>query len=108
MPYKDAERRRSYDRERKRLERATSYPVSPTRLPADFHLRVIEDVTALLEEAIQLIQNDTSARGIERGRAMLSACGIALRLAEARDVLSRLEGVERALAGRSARVDGFF
>jgi hypothetical protein len=108
MPYRDPDKRRAYDRERKRAERAGRYPVSPTRLPAEFRVQVMGDISALLEEAIQLIQNDESARGVERGRALLSACTIALRVAEARDVLTRLDDIERAMKEGLGDGKGYF
>ena len=108
MPYKNPERRRAYDRERKRAERVAVYPLSPTRVPEGFRVQVIEDVTVLLHEAVNLIQGDEGARGIERGRALLSACAVALRVAEARDVLVRLEELERAVEGRISDGKGYF
>lgn len=108
MPYRDSDKRRAYDRERKRAERQATFPLSPTRLPEHFRLKVIEDVTIVLQEAVQLIQNDQNARGIERGRALLSACAVALRVAEARDVLTRLDEVERELKGGVGNGKGYF
>jgi hypothetical protein len=108
VPYKDPERRRAYDRERKRAERAGVFPLSPTRVPEEFRVKFVKDVTVLLQEAVRLIQNDEQARGIERGRALLSACAVALRMIEARDVAGRLEAVERAVGGRVGDGQGYF
>src|SRR5438128_1412507 len=97
MPYKEPEKRRAYDRARKRAKRAGGGLASPIRLSSELRIRVVEDATSLLEEAVELIRSDPRARDLDRGRGLLSACAVALNVVEARDLVVRLEEIEKVL-----------
>ena len=97
MPYKDVTTRRVYDRERRRNERAGIINPSPRVLPAEMRLKVAGDVASLLEHAVALIDNDNTARDIERGKALAGIAGSALKLVEVSDISARLDRMELAL-----------
>jgi hypothetical protein len=59
--------------------------------------RLAEDVEVVLAEAARLIRGDTSARDIEKGRALMTLSGVALRLVETTTLEQRLEAAERVL-----------
>ena len=99
MPFKDPEARRRYDRERRRLQRALARTHVSTIVPAT-RLRVASDVEAVLAQAVELVQNDSGARGVEKARALAQIAGVALRLIDAQDLTERLEALERVLAVR--------
>ncbi len=100
MPFKDAEERRRYDRERKRQLRAQD-GLRPA-LAAPVRLKVAQDVEALLDEAIRTIRADRKAKGVERARALTQVASVALRLIEAHSLQERLDAVEQVLRLRSA------
>jgi hypothetical protein len=101
MPFRDAEARRRYDRERKRRIRSADGRLPP--LDAPVRLRVAEDVEALLAEAVERARADPKAKGVEKGRALGYLASIALRLIEAHDLADRLEAVEDMLRLRSVQ-----
>jgi hypothetical protein len=96
MPYSDPEARRAYDRERKRTLRALEKTKPVRAVSPAARLRLTEDVEAVLGEAARLIVRDRSARDIEKGRALASLAGVALRLVEARTLQDRVAALERA------------
>lgn len=102
MPYKDPDKHREYDRERKRLVRAGASNPRPTQVEPAFRVRVMEDVMALLERAVQLAESDAQARDIEKSRALGFLASVALRAVETSDLAVRLEALEQVLKGRKA------
>ena|SRR6476660_3544048 len=104
MPYCDPERRRAYQRERKRLERAGRTD-SPTKtvLPEPIRIQTARDVLALLNEQINLLRSDESLGTIQRARAIGSLAGVTLRAVESADLEVRLAAVESVLNGRGSR-----
>ena len=99
MPYRDAEDRRRFDRERRRRERAEQG--RPVAIAAPVRLRVAADVEAVLGEAVELVRADPKARGTEKARALAYVASVALRLIEAHDLTARLEVLEHVLELRS-------
>ena len=95
MPFRDAEERRRYDRERKRALRAGT--ASPTATLAIPRVEVVEDVQDLLNEAVRLVHTDPKARPIEKGRALGHLATIALRFIETRDLQDRMDALEAML-----------
>jgi hypothetical protein len=100
VPFKDADDRRRYDRERKRLLRAQEVPRPALAVPV--RLKVAQDVEALLDEAVRTIRADRKAKGVERARALTQVASVALRLIEAHSLQERLDAVEQVLRLRSA------
>jgi tellurite resistance protein len=96
MPFSDPEARRRYDRERRRLERA-SRRSSVTALHPQVRLRMASDVEAILAQAVDLARNDGSARDVEKARALTQIASVALRLVETSDLAARLEALEQVL-----------
>jgi hypothetical protein len=56
-----------------------------------------DDVLAVLAEQVQLVRSDAYAEPTERARTLVSLSAIALRAMHDRDVVARLEAVERVL-----------
>ncbi len=102
MPYKDPERHREYDRERRRLERAGASHPSPTLVLPEIRLRVAADALALLERAVGLVESDAKARPIEKGRALGYLASVALRAVEASQLATQLEEIKAVLGDRQA------
>ncbi len=101
MPYRDAERRRAYDREYKRIARAGGGPTpGQTRLPQPFRLKTAADVLALLEEQVAAVREDPAVGTLERARCVGYLAGVGLKAIEAGDVAARLEAVEATLKAR--------
>jgi hypothetical protein len=102
MPYRDAEDRRRYDRERKRRLRA-----APAQVPAALDLlshreEVTDALLGLVAEAVARVRRDPKARDVEKGREIGRLVGVALRVVETRDLTERLEAMERVMEGRRA------
>jgi hypothetical protein len=97
MPYRNAEDRRRYDRERRRRMRAGERAGVTALVPPDVRLRAARDLECLLAEAVALIRGDSQARGTEKARALAYLVSIGLRLLETRDLQERIEALERVL-----------
>jgi hypothetical protein len=103
VPYKDANKRREYQRERKRLRRAgdsVSTPAS-TRLPLDFRATTAADLLAVLGEQIEAVR---AAEGgvFEKARTVGFLVNVGLRAVELANVVARLEAIEGALKHRGS------
>jgi hypothetical protein len=101
MSYVDLNQRRLYDRERKRQLRAGITHPSPFRAPPQERLRTLEDLQALLERAVMLVERDERSRGVEKSRALTAIASVGLRLVEARDLDQRVEAIEQVLEIRT-------
>ena len=103
MPYRDPDKRRSYDREYKRTARTGGGPPpSQTRVPIPFRLKTAADVLALLEEQVGAVRGDDTLTTVERARTVGYLAGVALKAIEAGDLAARVEAVESVLKGRRA------
>ena len=101
MPYKDAEKQRTYKREWKRLRTAgDSGTPSRTLLPSAFRLQTAGDILEELSEQIAEVKGADEAGTLEKARVIGYLLGIALRAVEAGDLAARLEAVEAALKSR--------
>ncbi len=96
MPYRDAEDRRRYDRDRKRSLPA-SRSSAPLVLPADARIGVANDIGTLLSEAVRLVLSDQKAKNLEKARALGYLSSVGLRLLEVHDLERRLDALEQAL-----------
>ena len=56
-----------------------------------------DDVLSVLAEQVQILRADALADPTDRARTLVALSAVALRAMEARDVLARLEAVERVL-----------
>ena len=71
MPFKSAEDRRAYQRERRRLERAARTGASVSlSLPAEVRVQTARDVLDLIAEQINAVRQDRSLRSVERARTV--------------------------------------
>jgi hypothetical protein len=102
MPFKDAEIRRTYHREYKRLKRAgESTTPGQTPVPAEFRLKTAQDVLNLIAEQIELVRSTEQAGVLEKARCIGYLSVIALKAIETGDLSVRLEAIERAMKVRS-------
>jgi hypothetical protein len=101
MPFKDPERRRSYQAEYRRQQRA-GHGERPGRssLPAPFRLQTAREVLALLEEQVNAVRADPAVKTLERARCLGYLAGIALRAVETGELESRLDSLEAVLKER--------
>jgi len=61
------------------------------------------DVLAVIAEQVNAVRADAGADPVEKARTLGLLAGIALRAIESRDVIARLEAVERVLKLRADR-----
>ncbi len=103
MPYREPEKRTTYQREYKRLRRAGECQTpSQTLIPAPFRLKTAHDVLALLAEQFEAVRDEEAASTLEKARTIGYLAGVALKAIEAGDVAARLEALEGILKGRRA------
>src|SRR3954452_15713744 len=103
MPYRDPEKRRTYDREYKRTARTGGGPTpGQTLVPIPFRLKTAADVLALLEEQVGAVRADEGLATVERARTIGYLAGVSLKAIETGDLAARLESVEAVLKARRA------
>lgn len=105
MPIKDPEKRRAYDRDRKRIGRSGQNPtLSPTvlELPAEYRLAKANDILAILTEQLEEVRNDKEVKSTEQARCVGYLCGVALKAIEASDMAQRIADLERTIKKRKS------
>ena len=103
MPYRDPEKRRTYDREYKRTARSGGGQTpGQTLVPLPFRLKTAADALKLLEEQDAAVREEPEAGTLERARCVGYLVGVALKAIEAGDLAARLEAVEAVLKARRA------
>jgi hypothetical protein len=104
MPFRDPERRRAYQAEYRRQQRAGGgeRPGRP-QLPAPFRLETARAVLALVEEQVNAVRADPALGTLERARCLGYLAGIALRAVESGELEARLEALESVLKRRGGR-----
>ena len=103
MPYRDPEKRRTYDRDYKRSARVGGCPTpGQTLVPLPFRLKTAADVLKLLEEQVAAVRGESNAGTLEKARCVGYLAGVTLKAIEAGDLAARLEAVEAVLKGRRA------
>jgi hypothetical protein len=102
MPFADADRAKSYQREYRRTRRAGDHRTTPctSPLPLPFRLQTAQDVIDLLQEQVALVRADEDANALEKARTVGFLAGVALRAIEAGNLAARLEALELALKSR--------
>ena len=101
MPYRDPEKRRTYDRDYKRSARVGNCPTpGQTLVPMPFRLKTAGDVLKLLEEQVAAVRGEPNAGTLEKARCVGYLAGVALKAIEAGDLAARLEAIETVLKGR--------
>ena len=98
MPYKDKNKQRKYQREYQRNRRngSAAGPASAD-LPASFRLETARDLVALLEEQIEAVRNDPTARALDKARCIAALINVALKVLEQRDLVDRVAALEAIL-----------
>lgn len=101
MPFKDSEKRRAYDRDRRRIKRVAP-TLSPTllELPAEYREAKATDILAILAEQLVLLREDEDLGTVERARTIASVSSVALKALESANLTGRLEELERILKRR--------
>jgi hypothetical protein len=103
MAYRDPEKRRAYNREWMRLNRAGDCGTpSGTPLPTAFRLQTAQDIIDLLSDQIEAVRLEDTAGTLERARTIGFLAGIALKAIEAGNIAARLEALESVLKARNA------
>src|SRR5919107_3699721 len=103
MPYKDPEKRQTYQRDYKRMQRAGSGQTpGQTLLPTSFRLKTAQDVLALIEEQVNAVREEPEAGTLEKARAVGYLASIALKAVEVADLSGRVEALEQVLRRRKA------
>src|SRR4051812_2541291 len=102
MPFSDPDRRRSYQRDYRRMRRAGeggTTPVHPA-IPAEVRVKTAADVLDLLQEQINAVRSTNEAGTLEKARTVGYLAGIALKAVEVVNVAARLEAIELVLKQR--------
>jgi hypothetical protein len=103
MPFADAEKARTYQREYRRTRRAGDSCTTPgtSPIPVAFRLQTAQDVIDLLQEQVALVRASEEASAIEKARAIGFVAGVALKAIEAGNLAARIEMLERVLKTRT-------
>jgi hypothetical protein len=103
MPYSDADRARTYQRDYRRMRRAGDDCTTPgtTPVPLPFRLQTAQDVIDLLQEQVEAVRGDREAGTLEKARTIGYLAGIALRAIEAGNLVARVEMLEAVLKQRT-------
>jgi hypothetical protein len=103
MPYSDPDQAKDYQREYRRTRRAGDDCTTPgtTPVPLPFRLQTAADVVALLQEQVEAVRTNKTAKTLEKARTIGYLAGIALRAIEAGNLAGRLEALESILKQRS-------
>lgn len=102
MPYKDPEKRKAYDREYKRVQRAGESNPSQALVPLSFRLKTAQDILSLLENQINAVHQDKTAGTLEKARTIGYLASITLKAVEISDMAARIEALESVLKGRKS------
>lgn len=102
MPFKDPEKRRSYQREHRRLRRNGDTVSTPrqTRVPEAVRLRTAADALGLLEEQVAAVRDDPAVGTTERARTVGYLLTVALKAIEAGNLEGRIAMLEAVLKAR--------
>ena len=104
MPFKDPERRRAYQAEYRRQQRAgEGERPGRSSVPAPLRLQTAREVLALVEEQVNAVRADLALGTLERARCLGYLAGVALRAVETGDLEARLEALEGVLKARRVR-----
>ena len=102
MPIKDPDKRRAYDRDRKRSKRFSNPTLSPTLLDLCAEYREVKaaDILAMVAEQLLLVREDESLKSTDRARCIAYVAGVALKAIESANLAGRIEELERVLKAR--------
>lgn len=101
MPYSSDDKRRAYQRARKRQDRAGESSPRVLLVSPEESVETAQDVLDVLAEQVTAVRRDASLSTVERARCVGYLCSILLRAVETRDVVERLARVEDVLKERS-------
>ncbi len=102
MPFADAEKARTYQREYRRTRRAGDPCTTPgtSQIPVTFRLQTAQDVIDLLQEQVALVRAAEEAGALEKARTIGFLAAVALKAIEAGTLAARIEMLERVLKAR--------
>ena len=103
MPIKDIEKRRAYDRDRKRAKRSGSPTLSPTLLdlPAEYREAKAETVLGTVMEQLVKLREDEEIGTVERARCVAYVAGVALKAIESANLAGRIADLERVIKSQN-------
>ena len=104
MPYKDADKRRTYSREYKRFRKAGGLTPGQTLLPIPFKLKTAQDILALLAEQVEAVKNAEEAGTLEKARCIGYLAGISLKAVEVAGLEARIDALEQRINQKDRRV----
>ncbi|HXY88505.1 MAG TPA: hypothetical protein VEG44_08695 [Candidatus Acidoferrales bacterium] len=102
MPYKDPEVRREYNREYQKMRRAglnvkSHSAFCQTIFLTSYRIEKAKDLLHILEDAINLVREDTTIGTVQRARTFGYLVGIGIRVIETSNMEERIEALEQAL-----------
>lgn len=101
MAFKDLEKRRAYDREYKRAQRAgeLGQTLRPT-LPLELRIQTAQDVLDMLNQQVNAVLADPEVSTIERARCITYMASSMLKAIEQVAIIPRLEALEDVMQSR--------
>lgn len=96
MPYKDAEKRKDYQRQYQRQRRAGITESKPSNLDPTFRLQTAQDVHTVLTETLFEVKQ-ANADTLVKARCIGYLAGIILKAIEAGDIEERIKRLEAKL-----------
>lgn len=102
MPYSDVDKRREYDRNYKRQQRA-GLTASPTsNLEEPMRIKTAQDVLVLLEETLNEVRI-TKADTLIKARCIGFLASVTLKAVETAEIENRVQALEHVLRQREAK-----
>lgn len=101
MAYKDPEKRRAYDRQYKRAQRAgeISQTYRPT-LPIELRIQTAQDVLDMLNQQVNAVLADSDISTVEKARCITYMASSMLKAIEQVAIVPRLEAIEDIINSR--------
>ena len=101
MGYKNPEKRRTYDRQYKRAQRAgeLSQTARPT-LPLELRIQTAHDVLTMLNQQVNAVLMDEGITTLERARCLTYMASSILKAIEQVAIIPRLEALEDVMNSR--------
>lgn len=101
MGYKDPEKRKAYDRQYKRAQRAGELNQThrPT-LPLELRIQTAQDVLAMLNQQVNAVLMDEEITTLERARCLTYMASSMLKAIEQVAIVPRLEALEDVMNNR--------
>lgn len=101
MAYKDPEKRRAYNRQYKRAQRAGELGQTRSQtLPLDLRIQTAQDVLDMLNQQVNAVLSDPEVATLERARCITYMASSMLKAIEQVAIIPRLEALEDVMRTR--------